>query len=112
MGGMLKIAFPPRFFMKRDRLFFSIVLAISFLFPFSCAYAYYDDIVEADFLTLGTKYEAADIDNLVVDKFNLTGVTPPLVSTFFFSGDNFWGPHLYFPLSTYPNHPASSVLRC
>jgi hypothetical protein len=109
---MVKIVFSPRFFMKRDRLFFSIILAISFLFPFSCAYAYYDDIVEADFLTRGTKYEAADIANLVVDKFNLTGVTPPSVSTWLFSGDTFWGPNFYLPLSPYPNHPASSVLRC
>jgi hypothetical protein len=98
--------------MKRDRLFLSIIFAISFLFPLSCAYAYYNNIVEADFLTRGTKYEAADIDNLVVDKHNLTGVTPPMVSTLLFVEDNIGGPHFYFPLSTPLNHLASSVLRC
>ena len=98
--------------MKRDRLSFLIILAISFLFPLSCAYAHYNDIVEADFLTFGTKYEAADIENLVVDKYNLTGVTPPLVSTFLYFKENFWGPYWDFPLSTPPSHLASSVLRC
>ena len=98
--------------MKRDRPSFLIILAISFLFPLSSAYAYYDDILEADFLTLGTKYEAADIDNLVVDKYNLTGMTPPLVSIFLFSEDNFGGPCWSFPLSAPPNHLVSSILRC
>ena len=98
--------------MKRDRLFFSIILAISFLFPLSCANAYYNNIVEADFLMLGTKYETADIDNLVVDKHNLTAVTHPLVSTFLHFEGNFWGRHLYFPLSASPNRLVSSVLRC
>jgi hypothetical protein len=98
--------------MKRDRLFLSIILAISFLFPLSCAYAYYNNLVEADFLTRGTKYEAVDIDNLVVDKHNLTGVTPPLISTFLYVEYYFGGPNLHFPLSAPPNHLASSVLRC
>jgi len=98
--------------MKRDRLSFLIILAISFLFPLSCAYAHYNDIVEADFLTFGTKYEAADINNLVVDKHNFIGVNPPLVSTWLYFADNFWGPYGYFPLSTPPNQLASSVLRC
>jgi len=98
--------------MKRDHLSFLIIVAISFLFPLSCAYAHYNDIMEADFLTRGTKYEAADIENLVVDKYKLTGVNPPLVSTFLYLKENFLGSYLDFPLSTPPNHLASSVLRC
>jgi hypothetical protein len=98
--------------MKRDRLSFLIIVAISFLFPLSCTYAHYNDIMEADFLTRGTKYEAADIENLVVDKYNLTGVTPPLASAFAYLNENFLGPYLAFPLSTPSNHLASSVLRC
>jgi hypothetical protein len=98
--------------MKKDRLSFLIIIAISFLFPLSCAYAHYNDIMEADFLTHGTKYEAADIENLVVDKYKLTAVTPPLVSTLLYLKENFPGTYLDLPLSTLSNHLASSVLRC
>jgi len=112
MEGVLESATFSSLFMKRDRLSFLFIVAISFLFPLSCAYAYYNDIMEADFLTRGTKYEAADIENLVIDKYNLIGVTPPLGSTFLYPKENFLGTYLDFPLSTPPHHPASSVLRC
>ena len=98
--------------MKRERFFSLIILAVSFLFPFSCAYTQYNDILEADFLTVGTKYEATDLENLVVDKYNLTGVTPPLLSAFLFITVNSLGAYMPFPLSAPPNHLASSVLRC
>jgi len=98
--------------MKRDRLSFAIILGISFLLPLSCAYDYYDDIMEADFLTFGTKYEAADIDNLLVDKHNFAGLNPPPVSTLLYFAGNFWSLYGFFPLATPLNQPSSSVLRC
>ena len=111
-GKVYQRSFFSSFFMKRDRLFSLIILGVSCLFPFSCAYAQYNDLLEADFLTIGTKYEAADIENLVVDKHNLMGLTPLLVSIFLYPEENFSGPYWDFPPSTPPNHPASSVLRC
>ena len=45
-----------------------LVAAVSFFFLFSSAYSNYNSLIEADFLTLGLKFEAADIDDLLVDK--------------------------------------------
>ena len=97
--------------MKRERLFFPIAVVISFLLPLSCAYDCYDDLREVDFLTRGTKYEAADIDNLLVDKHSLTGVNPPPVSTLFYFPGNFWSLYGVLPVTASPNQPISTVLR-
>ncbi len=98
--------------MKRDRFFFFLIFATSFLLPLSCAYACYNDIVEADFLTLETKYEAADMEDLAFDKQNLTGVIFHPLSTFLFLEDNFFGALPGSFLSMPLIHPISSVLRC
>lgn len=45
-----------------------LVTAVSFFFLFSSAYSNYNSLVEADFLTCGLKFEAADNDDLLVDK--------------------------------------------
>jgi hypothetical protein len=38
--------------------------------------------MEADFFTLGKKYEAHDIDKLLTDKKNVTGEAPQSISFF------------------------------
>jgi hypothetical protein len=45
-----------------------LVMVISFLFLFSSAYSSYNSLTEADFLASGLKFEAADNDDLLVDK--------------------------------------------
>ena len=45
-----------------------LVTAVSFFFLSSSAYSNYNSLIEADFLTRGLKFEAADNDDLLVDK--------------------------------------------
>jgi hypothetical protein len=98
--------------MKRDFLFRLLIFVVSFLLPLSGAYSCYDVIVEADFLTTGVKFEAADRDNLLLNKQNLMGMIPTPSSSLLILGDNFFEP---FPDSS-PSIPAphqiSSLLRC
>jgi hypothetical protein len=96
--------------MKKDRLFILLIFMISFLLPLSCAFSCYDVIVEADFLRNGVKYEAVDIENLFLDKQNLTGVIPFPCCLFF--EDKFFELLLGFSIPTPLIHPTSSVLRC
>ncbi len=98
--------------MKRDPLFILLIFAISFLLALSGAYACYNDIEEADFLTKGKKYEAADTEDLCVDKQNLTWVAPPPIPAFLSLEENFFGLLLGFSSPAPLIPPASSVLRC
>ena len=45
-----------------------LVVGISLIFSMASAYSDYNDLIEVDFFTRGVKYEAADIDDLLVDK--------------------------------------------
>jgi hypothetical protein len=54
--------------MKQKIITVLLVMVISTSFLFSSAYSYYNSLAEADFLTRGLKFEAADIDDLLVDK--------------------------------------------
>lgn len=96
--------------MKKNRLFFFLILVTSFLLPSS--YAGYNDIIEADFLTHGTKYEAQDMEDLVCDKQNVVAVISHALSTFIFIQDLFFGPLSGFSFPTPLTHSISSVLRC
>jgi hypothetical protein len=96
--------------MKRGPSFILLIFAASFLLPLSCAYSCYNLIVEVDFLTNGVKYEAGDIENLSVDKQNLTGVVPFPCGLFL--EENFFELLLGFSIPTPLMHPTSSVLRC
>jgi hypothetical protein len=53
---------------KRRAISTFLILSLSFLFLLASAYSNYNTLIEADFLTQGTKYEAGDLDNLWVDK--------------------------------------------
>jgi hypothetical protein len=88
-----------------------LVLFVTFLFAFPCAYSIFDEVQDADFLS-HQKYEGRDIRDIYAEKgSNLDGVLvsatffPPLpnppwefLPSFFFS-NIFWV-------------PAFSVLRC
>ncbi len=45
-----------------------LIVNLSFIFLLAFAYSNYNDLVEADFLTRGAKFEAADLNDLWVDK--------------------------------------------
>jgi hypothetical protein len=53
---------------KRRAISTFLILSLSFLFLLGSAYSNYNTLIEADFLTQGTKFEAGDLDNLWVDK--------------------------------------------
>jgi hypothetical protein len=96
---------------KMDRSAIILIFVLSLLLPFSCAYDCYNGLVEADFLTLGQKYEAPDIDNLLIDKKNLTGDIPQPLFSFVFLEGNFC---LNFSLLALLNPvvPLAYILRC
>ncbi len=89
-----------------------VLVAVSFLFPLSCAYSSYDVILEADFLTDGLKYEALDKENLFFDKQNLVGIIFDGFLPFLFLRDNFSGSFLNLSLITSGSLQSSSPLRC
>lgn len=45
-----------------------LIVGISLIFSLASAHANYNSLLEADFLTRGVKFEAGDIDDLLVDK--------------------------------------------
>jgi len=45
-----------------------MVMTISFFFQLGAIHSYYEILLEADFLGHGLKFEAADLENLFVDK--------------------------------------------
>ena len=55
--------------MKKHRIISTfLIVGISLIFSLGSAYANYNSLVEADFLTPAVKFEAGDIDGLLVDK--------------------------------------------
>jgi hypothetical protein len=98
--------------MKEKRIFIFCVLGISLIFLSVSTYSYYNLIIEADFLISGTKIEAKDWDNLLLDKKSLAGVVPSPYRVSFFLEGIFSRPDLSFSVLTPQIGPTSSVLRC
>ncbi len=94
------------------RRFQILALLIAFALPLSCAYSYYNAMVEADFLWRGLKYEASDLDDLYVDKQKNIDFGSSLFSMVFFLEDNL-AQHFFLPSSITPLfEQKSSILRC
>jgi hypothetical protein len=49
---------------------------ISFFFQLGASHSYYESLIEADFLGCGLKFEAADLENLFVDKQKSFEIAP------------------------------------
>jgi len=96
---------------KTDRSAILLIFTLSGLLPFFCAYDCYNGLVEADFLTLGQKYEAPDIDNLLIDKKNSTGGIPQPLFSFVFIEGNFCLGFSLLPLLN-PLVLPTCILRC
>ncbi len=45
-----------------------LIVGIPFIFLLASTYSNYNILIEADFITDGTKFEAGDLDDLCVDK--------------------------------------------
>jgi hypothetical protein len=54
--------------MKNRKLLLIFAIFISFVFQIAAAHGYYDTLIEADFLGSGLKFEAADVETLVINK--------------------------------------------
>ncbi len=98
--------------MKRGPFSILLIFALTFLLPLSCAYSCYDVIAEADFLTDGSKYEALDAENLLVDRQNLMGMIPNPLSSLLSLGDNLFEPFSHFSPPIPAINQTSSLLRC
>ncbi len=53
---------------KHSAISTSLIVGISFILILAYAYSNYNVLIEADFITHGTKFEAGDLDDLWVDK--------------------------------------------
>ena len=52
------------------------VITISLFFQVGASHSYYESLIEADFLGHGLKFEAADLENLFVDKQKSLEILP------------------------------------
>jgi hypothetical protein len=88
------------------------VLVIAFLFLFSPAYIDYQELIEADFLSSGEKYEDRDAEDFSFDKqLNLITNSSPF-SIFLLLSSNLFD-SLTDPSSPIPSSdPKSFTLRC
>jgi len=65
-----------------------MVIAISLFFQVGASHSYYESLVEADFLGHGLKFEAADLENLFVDKQKSLEIGPQVSSILCFEDVN------------------------
>ena len=101
------------FLMKRDHPFsILLILGISLLLTFSCAYANYDDLLEADFLSTGVKFESQDADGFLLEKQNPAGLAAKPLTAFLLLAGNSLALGSVFSLPPGVTDPTFSVLRC
>ncbi len=98
---------------KKDHAFsIAVIFGISLLLTLSCAYAYYDDLLEADFLSAGAKYESQDCNDFFLQKQNPASMASKPLSVFLLWLGNFSAFCLFFSLSPDVTDPTGSILRC
>jgi hypothetical protein len=99
--------------MKKNHPFsIAVIFGISLLLTLSCAYAYYDDLLEADFLSPGAKYESQDCDNFFLEKQNPASMAAKPLTVFLLWAGNFSAFCLVFSLPPDVIDPTPSILRC
>lgn len=97
--------------MKKDHAFsVAVIFGISLLLTLSCAYAYYDDLLEADFLSTGAKYESQECDDFFLEK-QTPASTAARPLTLLGVG-NFFASCSAFSLPVDVTDPTISILRC
>ncbi len=98
--------------MRQKEIPVLLVMAVSFFFLFSSVYSNYNSLIEADFLTLGVKFEAADIDDLLVDKQIILDFAPGLFSNVGSLGADPFEKPSPFSFEVPGMDPPFSILRC
>jgi len=89
-----------------------LIVGISLLFSLASTYSYYNSTVEADFLNLGVKFEAGDIDDFLVDKqINLDFIPSESLAISSLEID-LHGFLIIFSFQIVSIDPPFSVLRC
>jgi hypothetical protein len=114
MGMVPGMKGDPLFFgMKKDHPFsIAVIFGISLLLTVSCAYAYYDDLLEADFLSAGAKYESQDCDNFFLEKQNLASMAVNPLTGFLLWAEKSSAFCLVFSHPPDVTDPTTSILRC
>jgi hypothetical protein len=88
------------------------VIAVSLFFQLGASHSYYESLVEADFLGHGLKFEAADLENLFVDKQKSLEINPK-ASSFLCSEDINPSEQFFPPYFQAPSADQTSItLRC
>jgi len=98
--------------MTQKRIPVFLVMVIPLLFLYSSSYSCYNSLIEADFLTVGVKFEAADIDDLLVDKQINVDFAPGLFSTIGCLGADLFERPTPFSFQVPGMDPPLSILRC
>ncbi len=97
--------------MRKSPVLLKLAFVASFLLPFAFGFSSYQAVVEADFLTVGLKYEAVDAESLCCEKQNLVVIVVSAVSLLFWK-DPFFDPISTSYLSSPEVCPQSLILRC
>jgi len=95
---------------KTCSLFFMATVCI--MFASSHIYSDYNVLLEADFIGHGLKFEAVDLENLVVDKPKILDFAPSILSILNPLASDRFEPsaNIYFHLAT--SYQLTSPLRC
>jgi len=89
-----------------------LIIAISLSFQVGSAHSYYESLIEADFIGHGLKFEAADLENLFVDKQKDLEIDPRAFSTPFLWVVNSSKQIPLFYLQVPSTDQTSFILRC
>jgi hypothetical protein len=89
-----------------------LIFGISLLLTLSSSYASYDDLLEADFLSTGAKYETRDADDFLLEKQNPANMTEKSLPAFLlFTGNSLVLCSVFSPPPGVTD-PTLSALRC
>lgn len=89
-----------------------LIIGISIIFSIAPAFSNYNRLLEADFLTLGVKFEAGDIDDLLVDRQMTLDFIPSQFLVIGSLGEGLDGPLIVSSLPLISIGLAFSPLRC
>ena len=95
---------------RHKGIFIFLVIAISFILPWSSSYSNYNVLIEADFFFLGQKFESGDLDDLLIDKQK--NFVPSGYDFAYYVGTHLLDPSAEFssPITVVEQIPA--ILRC
>jgi hypothetical protein len=99
--------------MKRMLIKIILIMAVSFVIPFSSAYFCYYSLVSADFISHGVKFETFDqefLDTISVSRLKVFGSSSFSIISALCINPTEQIP--LFPFLTYPLDQTTPILRC